>query len=306
MASAAIALTWLKAMRPGFHTVGVAPFILGTVIAVHSGHPWNGPVFCLGLTTVILIMLATYLLGEYFDYEGDAINRSYNRFSGGSRAFQGAQGLSPRLALYGGASAAALAVLTGLCLLLYYRPGPLVLPLGTFGFVSGVFYSTKPFRWVEKGIGELLIGICYGWLPVNTGFYLLAGKLTLTPTLVSMPIAFSITAVILINEFPDLEADRLTAKKNLVVRLGPEAAIRLYAGILLLAALTLAYNVLLTPSWTLAALCLAVAALVAINLVYITRKQYIDPRILEQICGTTLAVNLLISTTCTAYYLFSF
>jgi len=60
----------------------------------------------------------------------------------------------------------------GLILQFYYKTGPWTIPLGVIGMITGFFYSTPPPRWVKRGIGELLIGFCYGWLPVAAAFYL--------------------------------------------------------------------------------------------------------------------------------------
>gem|GEM_PF-3507126 len=90
----------------------------------------------------------------------------------------------------------------------------------------------------------MLIGFCYGWLPVAVGFYLQREGFVPAVHGVALPIAFSIFNVILVNEFPDYPADRAVGKRNLVVRLGRERASRVY---LLVALLTGAS--LLGTSW---------------------------------------------------------
>jgi 1,4-dihydroxy-2-naphthoate octaprenyltransferase len=44
----------------------------------------------------------------------------------------------------------------------------------------------------------------------------------------AVPIGLTIFNVILLNEFPDYPADLVTGKANMVMRLGPERASRLY------------------------------------------------------------------------------
>jgi 1,4-dihydroxy-2-naphthoate octaprenyltransferase len=50
---------------------------------------------------------------------------------------------------------------------------------------------------------------------------------------VGLPLAFLITAIIWINEFPDLEADMAAAKRHLVVRLGLNPSRFVYAVLML-------------------------------------------------------------------------
>jgi 1,4-dihydroxy-2-naphthoate octaprenyltransferase len=105
---------------------------------------------------------------------------------------------------------------------LHSQTGPWTLFLGGLGIFFGYFYSEKPFQWSYRGMGEILIGFCYGWLPIATGFYLFSGFFSPQVLLLSIPVSLSVFNVILINEFPDEEADRAIGKRNLVVRFGKE------------------------------------------------------------------------------------
>lgn len=78
-------------------------------------------------------------------------------------------------------------------------------------------------RWVSRGVGELCIALCYGWLPVVTAFYLQQGTIPATVQIVTLLLAFSVFSVILLNEFPDYDEDRIARKANLLVRFGHRA-----------------------------------------------------------------------------------
>ncbi len=65
---------WIGLSRPPFHTVGILPFILGTLLAYKINSTFSLEIFFLGVLGVILIMLSTYHSGEYFDYRGDIIS----------------------------------------------------------------------------------------------------------------------------------------------------------------------------------------------------------------------------------------
>ena len=259
---------------------------------------YSGPpgLYLLSSVAVILIMWMAYYLGERNDLEGDRLNQGFNRFSGGSRIL--ATGMLPLwipLALGYGCLVAA--TLSGMMIYLHYQTGPWTLFLGGLGIFFGYFYSEKPFQWSYRGMGEILIGFCYGWLPIATGFYLFSGFFGPQVLLLSIPVSLSVFNVILINEFPDEEADRDIGKRNLVVRFGKERMGELYLSLSVLVGLSF-IKVLTkfgrTPLWIfiLAGIPLA---LILWNLIQIWRADYKDEGGLAILCRNTLFVNLSIT-----------
>ena len=284
---------WLQLSRPPFHLVGVMPFILGAILAWRMHGVFNWPVFILSTIAVVLIMLSTYYGGEYHDLKGDKLSAEMERnaFSGGTQVV--VKDLLPhkqvKTASY---IAIALAGAIGLILQFYYKTGPLTIPLGVIGILAGFFYSTPPLRWVKRGVGELLIGFCYGWLPVASAFYLQAGTIDNIVHWISMPIAFTIFNVILINEFPDYPADLIEGKKNIVVRLGKKTAAFLYIAMTIFA--WIAFGLAATrglPAVT-PFFYLPVFMTALLLVVLMSKKNYLDRKRLDLICGLTIAVNL--------------
>jgi 1,4-dihydroxy-2-naphthoate octaprenyltransferase len=279
--------------RPPFHIVGILPFILGTLYAREVTGSLDWPVFILGLAAVILIMLATYYNGEYYDILEDrlSVELGSSAFSGGSRII--AKGVLPRkYALTGAYISLALAVVIGLVLQFYYRTGIWTIPLGTVGLFFGFFYSRPPFRWVTRGIGEILIGFSYGWLPVAVAFYIQTQKFDYFIIWMSIPIALTIFNVIFLNEFPDFEADRKAGKKNLVVRLGRERSIYIYVAA---QALTwIMFSVSMNIKFMLVSSLVAVPFLLISIVLMITAlmRKYMVPRILQMMCGLGILLNI--------------
>jgi 1,4-dihydroxy-2-naphthoate octaprenyltransferase len=284
---------WIQLSRPPFHLVGVLPFILGAVLAWHAYGTFNWPVFIWGTLAVILIMLSTYYGGEYHDLKVDMLSAEMGRntFSGGTQVI--VKNLLPhkqaKIASY---IAIVLAGVIGLILQFYYKTGPWTIPLGVIGMIAGFFYSTPPLRWVKRGIGELLIGFCYGWLPVATAFYLQAGTIDTIVHWISIPIACTIFNVILINEFPDYPADLIERKKNLVVRLGKNTAAFLYITMTVIA--WIAFGLAVSqglPAVTIL-FYFPVFLIGLILTVLMSKKHYLNRKRLELICGLTIVVNL--------------
>ena len=220
---------WFALSRPPFHLVGLLPFVLGNELAARTAGKLRWPVAVWGAVGVVCVMLATYYAGEYWDWvENRLSSRSGpSRFAGGSGVIE--RGLLPRRAALWG-SVASLVVAAGIGFLLQfgYKTGPWTIPLGAAGIVGGFFYSARPVRWVSRGFGEVWIAFCYGWLPVAVGYYLQTGTIPPVIHRLAIPIGLTIFNVILLNEFPDYDADREAGKKNLTVRLGRPGAALLY------------------------------------------------------------------------------
>jgi 1,4-dihydroxy-2-naphthoate octaprenyltransferase len=284
---------WWKLSRIPFLSVGILPLILGFVLAWRWGY--KGPLELYGLSSlaVILIMWMTYYVGEWNDLEGDRINQNFNQFSGGSRVL--VKKMIPAwFSLVLGYGCLVGAMLIVFYIYFQFRHDLRTLLLGGLGIFFGFFYSSRPFRWGSRGLGEILIGFCYGWLPIATGFFLFTGFFSPQVFLLSIPISLSIFNVILINEFPDEEADRAVGKKNLVVRFGKERMGDLYIGLSILTGFSfikIMWGVGHTPFWLLVLSTLP-SLLILWNLIQVWRGNYYDTKKLELLCRNTLFVNL--------------
>jgi 1,4-dihydroxy-2-naphthoate octaprenyltransferase len=284
---------WLALFRLPFHSVGVLPFVLGMVLAWRSTDVFHWAIGVWGILGVVLVMLATYLAGEYWDYREDVLSAQLgaSRFSGGSQVVQ--RGLLPRRApLLGSVVSVILAVGVALVLQVGYQTGPWTLPFATLGLLGGFFYSARPVRWVSTGVGELWIAFCYGWLPVAVGYYLQVGTLAPLVHWLSVPIGLTIFNVILLNEFPDYPADLAAGKRNLAVRIGRERSAIVY-GLVNVASwcvvlLSLGQGVPRQAAW----FYLPVFLLSAVLVVLVVGGRWRRRSALERLCGANLLVNL--------------
>jgi 1,4-dihydroxy-2-naphthoate octaprenyltransferase len=293
---------WLALSRLPFHSVGVLPFVLGGVLAWQQTGAFRWDICGWGTLGVVLVMLATYYAGEYWDYREDAISSQQpSRFAGGSGVIQ--RGLLPRrAALWASLACVILALVVAFILWLGYRTGPWTLPFGIVGLLGGFFYSTRPVRWVSTGVGELWIAFCYGWLPVAVGYYLQVGGIAPLVHWLTVPIGLTIFNVILLNEFPDYTADVATGKKNLVARLGPERGAWLYGLVSLGSWVGMGFSLMNGVPARALWVYVPGLALSLILTVLVVRGHWRDRDVLEKLCGLTIAVNL----GTTAAYIFAF
>jgi len=284
---------WYALSRPPFHLVGLFPFVLGNAIAWRELATFRWDIAAFGAAGVVLVMLSAYYAGEYWDIGEDRISRreGATRFSGGSGVIAGGQ-LERVYAFRASVVALVLALCTACILFLLCGTGPLTVPLAILGITGGFLYSSRPVRWVSRGVGELWIALCYGWLPVATGFYLQAGGFIPDVHLLALPVACSIFSVILLNEFPDFPADRATGKRNLLVRLGHGRAVWLLVASIVLGWGTFFYAAVTLP--ILPALLFSVPSLaLSLALVHrMLRGEWRDKREIERLCGANILVNL--------------
>ncbi|HNT57161.1 MAG TPA: prenyltransferase [Syntrophales bacterium] len=285
---------WLRLSRLPFHSVGVLPFILGTILAWKVTGEIRCSVFVLGVAGVLLVMLSTYQSGEYFDRREDSLSKRLhsNPFAGGSGAIQ--EGLiSPAAALRTSLAALFLAAVTGVILQFGLKTGPWTLLLGGIGLFCGFFYSTRPVRFVARGMGEILIGFCYGWLPIAAAFYIQAGFIHSLVHWMAVPVGLTIFNVILLNEFPDYQPDRETGKKTLLVRAGLKRGAEIYAGAAVLAVLFFFLSLTQAHVGANGLYLFGVIAVLSLYLAFqVYRGKHENPGLLKLFCGLTIVVNL--------------
>jgi len=186
----------------------------------------------------------------------------------------------------------------GIILQFYFQTGKWTILLGVSGIICGWFYSKPPLRWVSRGLGEVFIAYSFGLLAVNAGFYIQASKFNILAFFVSLPIACSVANIILINEYPDYQADKEAGKNNLLVRIGKEKGAFVYAVLVICAGVSF-YLALVKG---LAAQCLffylPVFITAAILAFFMLKSGYLKKLLLEKMCAMTILVNLGTSLSC--------
>ncbi|MFC1504317.1 1,4-dihydroxy-2-naphthoate octaprenyltransferase [Spirochaetota bacterium] len=235
---------WIKAMRAPFFQAVIIPVLVGTAIAYFHTGQFHAGYFILTLIGAICINGGTNLTNDYFDHKtsADDINKNYTPFSGGSRAIQDGI-LSPRKIITAAMIFFGIAVLIGAFLV--YKRGWILLLIGSIGVLSGYFYTASPFRFGYRGWGEVIAGLDCGPLPVLGAYYVQAQAFSIEALYVSIPIGIFITAVLWINQFPDYSYDKKAKKNTLIVKLGPDKAIKGYLPLMISPYIIIAIGTLL-------------------------------------------------------------
>ncbi len=246
----------IKELRTEFLTASVMPVIVSLSMVWYQKGTIDTTLALLTLTGAVLLHLGTNTANDYFDHlsGNDAINTSFVRpFTGGSRMIQRKM-LSPRAVLTISLSCFAAAMLAGIYLIV--RLGMVILLLGVAGMFSGFFYTAPPLKLAHRGMGEITVGLNFGFLIGLGTYYVQTGDVSTACIVGSLPLSFLVAAIIVINEFQDFRADARVGKRTLVVRLGRERSVILFAVISLGAYMPIVLGVLtgILPVHTLAAL----------------------------------------------------
>lgn len=209
-----------NAMRPKFFPASVLPVLAGSAWGFMVAGQFDFIVFLLALLATVCVHAGANVLNDVGDDSGGTDRQNEDRiypYTGGSRFIQsGIMSASGMARL--GTSLLAVAAIAGLILLL--SKGVMVLWFGIAGLLLAVLYSLGPVRLASIGLGELSVGIAFGVLPVTGAAWLQSGALGLDVLLFSIPVSVWVTAILLINEVPDIAADGATGKRTLPVRFG--------------------------------------------------------------------------------------
>lgn len=215
---------------PKIWIASTVPMVIGAGLAYSKLGYLDIPWLLLAFVGVYLIEIGKNAVNEFFDYisGADRFVEKHERtpFSGGKKTI-----IEGKLSLIETGVIAvvtlALAFFIGLFIALEREPN--IFWIGMAGGLIAIAYTFPPFKLCYRGLGEIVIGIAFGPLVISGMYLMLTHTLTWDIVFVGIPVGFLIMCVIWINEYPDYEADRKAGKRNLVVRLGREKGIAVYA-----------------------------------------------------------------------------
>lgn len=225
MARPGTAATLIATTRPAFLLLAPACMLVGTGTAMRTGLPVQAIDIVLALLGGIAAHAAVNALNEYFDFRSglDAMTQR-TPFSGGSGALPARPDLATATLVL---ACAALAVACAVGLYFVSERGTALLPVGLLGVVVVVAYTPWATR---HPIACLLApGIGFGPAMVVGTHVALTGTYTAAPWTASVVPFFLANALLLLNQFPDVEADRRVGRRHLPMLLGRPRAARIYA-----------------------------------------------------------------------------
>ncbi len=231
---------WLMQIRLPFLVLAPISVLVGVSVAVYESYPINALYLALAFVGALLAHIAVNVLNEYFDYKSGVDFKTVRTpFSGGSGVL--VEGLlNPRsVYIFGLACIAAMIAIGGY---FYYVHGPAIIPLGALGIVTIYFYTTHITR--SPLLCVIAPGLGFGPLMVMGTYFALTGTYSLAAGLASIVPFFLVSNLLLLNQFPDVEADASAARRHLPIVIGRKGSSDVYALLLLAAYVALVVSVL--------------------------------------------------------------
>ncbi|MFL5829519.1 MAG: 1,4-dihydroxy-2-naphthoate polyprenyltransferase [Solirubrobacteraceae bacterium] len=219
---------WLMAARIRTLPAAIAPVLVGTALAgfAHVFHPLR---FIAALIGAIFIQVGTNLSNDYSDARRGADTEDR---LGPVRVTAGGL-VPPRQVLRATYVTFGVAVLAGIYLIAV--AGWELLLVGAASILAGVLYTGGPRPYGYEGLGELFVFLFFGIVAVVGSFFVQTTHLVWEAFALAVPVGLLASAILVVNNFRDIDTDRRAGKRTLAVRLGRERTRGLYAGIVYLA-----------------------------------------------------------------------
>ena len=214
---------WFLETRPQFLFLSVVLAFLGTTIAWYDGDFHLGYAL-LAFLGLLLCHISVNVLNDYFDYKsGIDLEAKRTPFSGGSGILPAAL-LKPRQVLWFGLVSLLLAVPIGVYFVL--ARGWALLPLLVVAALCTILYTPVLTR---LGWPEWAPGAGMGALPVLGVYFVQTADYTLPAVIAIIPSGILVHNLLLLNEFPDVEADKKAGRKTLPIVIGKSKAWIVYS-----------------------------------------------------------------------------
>ncbi len=216
---------WLLVIRAPFLPLSVVLVFLGTCIAWYDGAFHLGYAL-LAFFGLLLAHISVDVFNEYFDYKS-GVDLATNRtpFSGGSGALPGGL-ISPRQTLWLGVGCLVAIIPVGIYFTIV--SGWLLLPLLLVAAACIILYTPLILK---MGWPEWAPGLGLGALPVLGAYFVQTGAYTLPMVIACIPSGILVHNLLLLNEFPDVEADRKGGRKTLPIAIGGAKASIVYSAL---------------------------------------------------------------------------
>ena len=219
---------WFLETRPQFLLLSVILVIYGSSVAFYHGY-FNFSDFLIALIGLVALHIAVNVINDYYDYKsGIDLATQRTPFSGGSGVLPSGA-LKPEEVYRFGILCFIFGLLIGVYFLIV--KGILLAPIIIIGAISVYFYTTHLAKLM---LGEIFAGLGLGTLPVLGSYFVQTGFYSLQALIASIPPGILTNNLLLLNEFPDYEADKKAGRKNFVIALGKEKAVKLYSALTLI------------------------------------------------------------------------
>lgn len=205
-----------QTFRPSFLVLSPACVFLGLATSMASGAPINFFMFFLVLFGAVFAHISVNMLNEYHDFKsGLDLKTEKTAFSGGSGALPAHPDMAG-MVLTVGLLFLLLTILIGVYLVMLR--GMQIMPIGLLGVVLVIAYT----QWLNRLplLCLLAPGLGFGVLMVVGTHVILTGEHSRLVWLVSLVPFLLINNLLLLNQYPDIQADAGVGRKTFPIAFG--------------------------------------------------------------------------------------
>jgi len=217
--------TWILESRPQYLLLPVVLILVGTSVAWNSGVV--NPVYAiLALIGLILCHMSVNILNDYYDFKsGVDLKTVRSPFNGGSGMLPTGALKSGQVWRYG-LACFILAIPFGIFFTIVQ--GWQLLPLLVVGAICILLYTPIILK---LAFPEWSPGVGLGVLPVLGAYFVQTGAYSGGAVISAVPSGILVLNLLLLNEFPDVEADKVGNKKTLPITIGKRKAAIVYTSL---------------------------------------------------------------------------
>ena len=227
---------WSIAVRPFAYPASIVPVVLGSCFAWFAAGTFNWVHFVLALVAGMLYHSGCNLINDYYDYKYQ-VDRD-GTFGGSGMLVSGA--MQPAQIARGAVVTLALGTLIGVYFLWHFHThastpyafGWPLLAIGAAGLLGTIFYTATPANAKYNALGEPLVFTMMGVGMVLGGYFVQAGNLSWNVVWVSLPVGFTVAAILQANDTRDIVDDRSAGITTISTLLGPAGARWFYSFLL--------------------------------------------------------------------------
>jgi 1,4-dihydroxy-2-naphthoate octaprenyltransferase len=232
---------WKTAARVHTLPAAIVPVLVGTGLAYGEGvFRWD--VFVCALIGAVAIQVAANFANDASDAHRGADTE--DRLG------------PPRMVALGVISARQMWVATWIAIgvaavagiLLTVIAGWVVLLIGVSSVLAMLGYVGGPLPYGYRGLGEVFVFLFFGLVATVGSRYVYDQTAPLTAWLLAIPVGFLVTAILVVNNYRDIDTDRAAGKRTLAVIMGRRATHILYA--VLVYGAFLAIAIFAVAGWT--------------------------------------------------------
>lgn len=204
---------WTLAIRPKTLPAAISPVLVGTAMAVYDGMFSPFPAIA-AMIGALLLQILSNLANDYFDFvKGlDKADRE------GPKRVSASGLLSLEELRIGIIINIFLAVVNGLYLI--WVGGLPILIIGLLSIIFALLYSGGPFPLSSIGLGDIFVFIFFGLVAVGGTYFVQVLSINSLVLLVAIPTGLLITAILVVNNYRDIETDKAVNKFTLAVFMG--------------------------------------------------------------------------------------